>query len=124
MPLGDFIRNFVQADLDDGAPGRRKGYLAQYSLFDQIPSLREDFSVPEYCSELLPGPDEDDAKARANAAAQGAGSMYDAFGGGLGVDDMAADANGVRTSAWLGPVTTPSPALIVMSHSDFHSDES
>ena len=73
MPLGDFIRNFVQADLDDGTQGRQKGYLAQYSLFDQIPSLREDFSVPPYCGELLPGPDEDDAKARATAAAQGAG---------------------------------------------------
>jgi len=30
----------------------KKGYLAQHRLFDQIPILRTDFTVPDYCALL------------------------------------------------------------------------
>jgi hypothetical protein len=31
------------------APLKKRGYLAQHQLFDQIPSLRHDICVPDYC---------------------------------------------------------------------------
>ena len=37
---------------DEG--GAQRAYLAQYPLFDQIPSLRDDLETPGYCSKLLP----------------------------------------------------------------------
>lgn len=33
-----------------GGNSQKKGYLAQHQLFDQIPELMDDISVPEYCS--------------------------------------------------------------------------
>ena len=45
MSVGDFIDQYVL-----GGQSSDAGYLAQHPLFDQIPALRKDISVPPYCA--------------------------------------------------------------------------
>ena len=45
--FGDFVKECLsKSDYSENL----KAYLAQHDLFDQIPSLREDFHVPDYCA--------------------------------------------------------------------------
>lgn len=44
--FGEFLNEFMTHESTSSQPG----YLAQHDLFDQIPQLRKDFSVPEYCA--------------------------------------------------------------------------
>lgn len=46
VKLKDFIRRQF---FDKTSPNHRIEYLAQHNLFDQIPQLRQDIIVPEYC---------------------------------------------------------------------------
>lgn len=41
---------------DEGAHGAKIGYLAQHDLFAQIPSLRNDICIPDYCYTTPPTP--------------------------------------------------------------------
>ncbi|CAM9489501.1 unnamed protein product, partial [Ectocarpus fasciculatus] len=51
MSVGDFIDQYVLSG-QSGLPSESgdAGYLAQHPLFDQIPVLRKDISVPQYCT--------------------------------------------------------------------------
>jgi len=44
MTVNDFVNKYVLNKSQNV-----KGYLAQHNLFDQIPELRDDFDIPEYC---------------------------------------------------------------------------
>ena len=44
--FGEFIKEFMTGKQSIN----KLGYLAQHDLFDQIPQLRKDFDVPEYCA--------------------------------------------------------------------------
>lgn len=44
--LGEFLKKFLSAESNNS----QTAYLAQHDLFDQIPQLREDFTVPDYCT--------------------------------------------------------------------------
>lgn len=42
--IGEFLKEFVSTNKSQSA------YLAQHDLFDQIPQLRKDFCVPDFCA--------------------------------------------------------------------------
>eukprot|EP00039_Didymoeca_costata_P031030 m.32797 g.32797 ORF g.32797 m.32797 type:complete len:504 (-) comp8451_c0_seq2:1209-2720(-) len=89
MSIGEFIDDYL---LKQQGLENKRAYLAQYSLFEQIPTLQDDFYVPKYCKELLP---EDDNHSE-NVPGQGD-------------DHLCINKDGVRVSAWLGPEGTVTP---------------
>ena len=104
MPLKDYIDEFVLAERERLAgqtsassssaaaaeDDDKRGYLAQYGLFEQIPTLQSDFKVPAYCSAMLQADEDFD------------GSDEDEEQTLLGTGS-------VQTSAWFGPAGTVSP---------------
>ena len=79
--LSDFVDQLERAEEGGG----RRAYLAQHALFDQVPQLRDDIAVPDYCSLSLE--EEDEAEGEAEVAVAGE----------------------LRINAWLGPKGTVSP---------------
>ena len=41
-------------DREEEEEGEERGYLAQYQLFEQIPSLLQDITVPHFCAAFTP----------------------------------------------------------------------
>ena len=50
------LHNTVQAQTEDIEDGKHIAYLAQHDLLSQIPSLRADISIPDYCYTDPPPP--------------------------------------------------------------------
>ena len=53
----DFMENYLTRTNLNDEKGSDTAYLAQHDLFAQIPSLRNDISVPDYCYTDPPAPD-------------------------------------------------------------------
>lgn len=53
MTFKEFIEHYI---LDPKSSALATGYLAQHDLFAQIPSLREDIAIPDYCFTSSPPP--------------------------------------------------------------------
>ncbi|KEY70997.1 hypothetical protein S7711_00833 [Stachybotrys chartarum IBT 7711] len=66
MPFRDFLDKYITSHVhrdEDGDPGEGAvGYLAQHNLFHQIPSLRNDIQVPDFCWASVPGHPTDASK--------------------------------------------------------------
>lgn len=50
-----FLETYITLDNLSGSQ-KEKGYLAQYNLFSQIPLLRNDIAIPDYCFACVPPP--------------------------------------------------------------------
>ncbi|CAE7496153.1 kdm8, partial [Symbiodinium microadriaticum] len=91
MSVGEFIETHIERGgdgrtTDEG--GSDRGYLAQYQLFDQIPSLRADICIPQYCHALT------------SADTEALSSQF---------NDDTRTGDDPLISAWLGPAGTVSP---------------
>lgn len=62
----DFLRRYMDKECDDDdtskVQSKKTGYLAQHNLFRQIPSLRNDIQVPDFCWAEVPGHPTDPSK--------------------------------------------------------------
>ena len=83
----DFMSGYLLQDPSD-AEDRGIGYLAQHDLFTQIPSLRNDISIPDYCYTSPPPP---------------------APGTQLGDKELQPKLDEPLLNAWFGPAGTVSP---------------
>lgn len=88
MPFGEFMDKFMLHDTNT------TGYLAQHDLFAQIPALRNDIAIPDYCYSDLPNP---------------------AIGEQEALPENRDSPSEVYINIWLGPANTISPL-----HTDPH----
>jgi hypothetical protein len=84
MPMREYMTKYLLPQKPD-----KVGYLAQYDLFDQVPTLKADITTPEYCYTEPPKPDAATLKTS-----------------GL---SMAKPLDGALVNAWLGPKGTRTP---------------
>lgn len=55
MEFREFVDNYIWAE--NGAQPTQTGYMAQHDLLTQIPELRKDIAVPDFCYIDPPGPE-------------------------------------------------------------------
>lgn len=83
----DFMSKYLLRDPTD-IQENGIGYLAQHDLFSQVPSLRNDISIPDYCYTNPPPP---------------------APGTPLGIKELQPELDEPLLNAWFGPAGTVSP---------------
>jgi len=62
------FREYLEDFVIDPGPEAGIGYLAQHDLLSQIPALRNDISIPDYCYATMPPPHESSPHAKQHAA--------------------------------------------------------
>lgn len=84
MTVNEFMNDYVIENVAQTG-SKEKGYLAQHDLFHQIPELRKDICIPDFCSVRI-----DDDVNPDDSSGQGEGEA-------------------IETNVWFGPSGTVSP---------------
>lgn len=106
MPFSEYMVEYMLQDPSIPECDRRTGYLAQHDLFTQIPELRSDICIPDFCFANMPQVEHEGKTSGGNSSTT---SGSESSGDGDEVD------RDVMLNAWFGPAHTISPL-----HTDPH----
>lgn len=118
IPFEEFVDNYLNPDDEDESfdidHAQRTGYLAQHDLFAQIPALRADVSIPDYCYTDPPPAEEDTPLFDKHHRHQESTS-----GDGLTAEELytAEKLDTPLMNIWMGPRGTISP----LHHDPYHN---
>lgn len=124
MPFGDFVGRYIwrgqgenghetaPAETEEAELEGQTGYMAQHDLLAQIPALRNDICIPDYCYAEPPGPEPGtpvyEKKKREQAAKTKAKTLD---------ENESPEPSDPIINTWIGPSWTISP----LHHDPYHN---